>query len=122
VQALSLPYDPELHEGLPEELESRQGDRGDQEAAGRAPALRRPMSTELGRLRWRSRRGMRELDAVLLAFLDRSFEKLNDADKARYDALLNLPDPELYDYLVRRHEPQDKELARLVAIIRGGDD
>ena len=81
------------------------------------------MSTELGRLRWRSRRGMRELDAVLLAFLDRSFEKLNDADKARYDALLNLPDPELYDYLVRRHEPQDPELARLVAIIRGdGED
>ena len=65
---------------------------------------------------------MRELDAVLLAFLDRSFEKLSDADKSRYDALLNLPDPELYDYLVRRHAPDDPELARLIAIIRGDDD
>jgi antitoxin CptB len=80
------------------------------------------MTIDIGRLRWRSRRGMRELDAVLLPFLDGSFEKLSDADKARYDALLNLPDPELYDYLVRRHAPDDAELARLIALIRGGDD
>ncbi len=77
------------------------------------------MSLDLGRLRWRSRRGMRELDAILLSFLERSFENLNDADKALYDSLLDLPDPVLYDYLVRRHEPDDPELARLVSIIRG---
>ncbi|HEX6996469.1 MAG TPA: succinate dehydrogenase assembly factor 2 [Gammaproteobacteria bacterium] len=77
------------------------------------------MSIDVGRLRWRSRRGMRELDAMLLTFLERSFESLNDADKVLYDALLNLPDPELYDYLVRRNEPADPELARLVAVIRG---
>ena len=77
------------------------------------------MSADVGRLRWRSRRGMRELDAVLLAFLDRSFESLNEADKARYDALLDLPDPLLYDYLVRRHAPEDEQLARLIAVIRG---
>ena len=46
-------------------------------------------------------------------------ENLNDADKALYDSLLDLPDPVLYDYLVRRHEPDDPELARLVSIIRG---
>jgi len=62
---------------------------------------------------------MRELDAILLSFLERSFENLNDADKALYDSLLDLPDPVLYDYLVRRHEPDDPELARLVSIIRG---
>jgi antitoxin CptB len=62
---------------------------------------------------------MRELDAVLLAFLDHSFEKLSEADKARYDALLDLPDPVLYDYLVRRHVPEDDALARLIAVIRG---
>ena len=67
------------------------------------------MTPDIGRLRWRSRRGMRELDAVLLPFLEGAFEKLSDADKARYDALLNLPDPELYDYLVRRHAPDDAE-------------
>jgi len=77
------------------------------------------MSIDVGRLRWRSRRGMRELDVILLTFLERSFENLNDADKALYDSLLDLPDPELYDYLVRRHDPADPELARLVAIIRG---
>jgi antitoxin CptB len=70
------------------------------------------------RLRWRARRGMRELDAALLPFLEHTFDSLSDADKQRFDALLNLPDPELYDYLVRRHEPEDSDLVRLVDLIR----
>jgi len=65
---------------------------------------------------------MRELDAVLLPFVERELESLSEADKARFDALLNLSDPELYDYLLRRHVPQDRELARLVERIRGGVD
>lgn len=62
---------------------------------------------------------MRELDAILSTFLERELDGLSDEDKALYDSLLNLPDPELYDYLVRRHEPDDSDLARLVAVIRG---
>jgi len=77
------------------------------------------MSADIARLRWRCRRGMRELDAVLLAFVDDSFAALTDADKERFAGLLKLPDPELYGYLVRRHEPDDPELARLVDRLRG---
>ncbi len=61
---------------------------------------------------------MRELDAVLSPFVERELESLNDADKARFDALLNLSDPELYDYLLRRHEPEDRELTQLIERIR----
>ena len=77
------------------------------------------MSAELSRLRWRCRRGMRELDVLLLAFVDHSFESLSDPDKERFAALLSLPDPDLYGYLVRRHEPDDPELARLLDRVRG---
>ena len=73
---------------------------------------------EHDRLRWRCRRGMRELDAVLEAFLEHDFLALGADDKKRFEGLLNLPDPELYGYLVRRHEPDDPDTARLVARIR----
>ncbi|HEU4617690.1 MAG TPA: succinate dehydrogenase assembly factor 2 [Gammaproteobacteria bacterium] len=76
------------------------------------------MTPDTARLRWRCRRGMRELDAVLEAFLERDFLALADSDKRRFEALLDLTDPELYGYLVRRHEPDDPDTARLVSRIR----
>ncbi|HEX5420436.1 MAG TPA: succinate dehydrogenase assembly factor 2 [Gammaproteobacteria bacterium] len=76
------------------------------------------MADEYARLRWRCRRGMRELDAVLEAFLKHDFAGLDKADKHRFEALLDLPDPELHAYLVGRHEPRDPDAARLLARMR----
>ncbi|HEX7081895.1 MAG TPA: succinate dehydrogenase assembly factor 2 [Gammaproteobacteria bacterium] len=73
---------------------------------------------EAARVRWRCRRGMRELDSILLPFFDAEFARLPDADKARFAALLDLPDPELHAYLLRRHAPTDPELDRLLERIR----
>ena len=68
------------------------------------------------RLRWRCRRGMRELDAVLQSFLQTS--ALGDADIARFEAILELPDPELFAYLSGRSEPADRDIATLIERIR----
>ncbi|HEY7672041.1 MAG TPA: succinate dehydrogenase assembly factor 2 [Gammaproteobacteria bacterium] len=73
---------------------------------------------ELARVRWRCRRGMRELDGVLEAFLAGSFAALSTADKSRFAALLELPDPDLYAYLCGRMEPEDESSAALIARIR----
>ncbi len=73
---------------------------------------------ELARLRWRARRGMRELDAVLAGFLESSFRSLSPADRARMAAILDLPDPELHAYLVGRAVPQDPAFATLFRRIR----
>jgi antitoxin CptB len=70
------------------------------------------------RLRWRCRRGMRELDAVLQAFLRDCFDTLSEGDKLRFERILDLPDPELYAYLARRSEPSDAQDARLLELIR----
>lgn len=70
------------------------------------------------RLRWRCRRGMRELDRILEAFLERSWGELDAAEKARFAEFLELPDPDLHAYLVGRAEPADPELARLLRTIR----
>ncbi len=76
-------------------------------------------ATELARLRWRSRRGMRELDAVLAGFLDSEFAHLNAADRRRMAAILDLPDPELHAFLVGRAVPEDPGFADLIRRIRG---
>jgi antitoxin CptB len=75
-------------------------------------------NAELARLRWRCRRGMHELDSVLEDFLLRAFASLSHADKSRFEAILELPDPDLYAYLAGRREPQDPSSAALIARIR----
>ena len=57
------------------------------------------------RLRWRARRGLLENDLVLTRFLDRHEAALTDAQVAGLDALLDLPDNELLDLILRRVEP-----------------
>jgi len=70
------------------------------------------------RLRWRCRRGMRELDALLTNFLQSSYDSLADDDKVRFAALLELPDPDLHAYLVGRYDAPDAPLEQLLKRIR----
>jgi antitoxin CptB len=61
---------------------------------------------------------MRELDAVLSSFLQSAGPKLGEADLARFEAILELPDPELLAYLAGRSAPTDPDAARLIELIR----
>ncbi|HEX6997077.1 MAG TPA: succinate dehydrogenase assembly factor 2 [Gammaproteobacteria bacterium] len=76
------------------------------------------MTSPLARVRWRCRRGMRELDAVLFAFVDAAYGALSEHDKSAFERVLDLPDPELFAYVTGRREPADPDIARLVASIR----
>lgn len=71
----------------------------------------------LAELRWRSRRGTRELDLILLGFLSASFENLAPQDRHAYARLLDTPDPDLMTWLLGRAIPDDPEIARLVRAI-----
>jgi antitoxin CptB len=73
---------------------------------------------ELAKLRWRCRRGMRELDAILQSFLSGPGADLDAADLARFGQILELPDPELHAYLSGRSVPADVDTARLIELIR----
>ena len=76
------------------------------------------MSEELAKLRWRCRRGMRELDTILEGFLETGYRVLDAAEKARFAEILEYPDPDLHAYLVGKAEPPDPELDRLFQSIR----
>ena len=77
------------------------------------------------RLRWRCRRGMRELDGVLEGFLEREFDSLTSDEKSMFADILELTDPEVYAYLAQRRLPEDPALGlmfdRIRASIRPAD-
>lgn len=73
---------------------------------------------QLKRLRWRCRRGTRELDALLGGWLDAHAASLDEARCAAFDALLNQQDPVLWDWLMGHAEPQRADWCTIVADIR----
>ncbi|SDJ56718.1 succinate dehydrogenase assembly factor 2 [Microbulbifer yueqingensis] len=70
------------------------------------------------RLFWASRRGMLELDLVLLPFLENVYDTLDEADQQSYVKLLESEDQDLFAWFLRREDPADPELQRIVQIIR----
>lgn len=70
------------------------------------------------RLFWASRRGMLELDLVLLSFLENVYDTLDKADQRRYVKLLDEQDQDLFAWFLRREDPEDPQLLRIVQIIR----
>ncbi len=61
---------------------------------------------------------MREIDAVLQSFAESSLATLDGADLARFERILELPDPELFAYLTGRNAPADLDIARLIERVR----
>jgi succinate dehydrogenase flavin-adding protein (antitoxin of CptAB toxin-antitoxin module) len=61
---------------------------------------------------------MRELDALLLKFLDANATHLTDAETACFEAILELPDPTLHDYLLGRSASSDEPTLALIERIR----
>jgi antitoxin CptB len=73
---------------------------------------------ELSRLRWLCRRGMKELDVVMSRYLEQHYATASGAEQAHFRALLDMPDPELYDLLLGRSETSDAELALFIQLLR----
>lgn len=69
------------------------------------------------RVRWHSRRGMLELDVLLVPFAEHAFPKLSAEDQARYLALLECEDPDLFAWFMEHQVPQDADIARIVSMV-----
>jgi antitoxin CptB len=73
---------------------------------------------EIRRLRWRCRRGMKELDVVLERFAQHGLADAGEEERRALAELLALADPQLADYLLGGLTPAAPHLARLVEQIR----
>lgn len=69
------------------------------------------------RLYWHSRRGMWELDLLLIPFLEQCYGDLDEADQAAFRALILEEDQDLFGWLMRREWPEDPQLRRIVKMI-----
>ena len=69
---------------------------------------------DFARTRWRCRRGMKELDVLLMRWLEQSWP-VADANRRRaFEWLLEQPDPDLADWLIHGARPEDAGQAALV--------
>jgi antitoxin CptB len=76
------------------------------------------MSADVARLRWRCRRGMRELDQLLGQWLDARFAQADASAQRAFAELLEQPDPQLWDWLSGRQAPPRGDWQCIVDEIR----
>jgi antitoxin CptB len=73
-----------------------------------------------GRLVWRCRRGMKELDLVLTRYLQGRWQQADARERALFEQILDLPDPLLAAYLMGRETAPDPDLQHLVEQLGAG--
>ena len=71
------------------------------------------MAAELPILRWRCRRGMKELDILLTRYLDEGYGAASAEEQAAFQCLLDVQDPLIYAYCLGQ-ERAPEHLAALI--------
>ncbi|MBX9705047.1 MAG: succinate dehydrogenase assembly factor 2 [Gammaproteobacteria bacterium] len=74
-------------------------------------------SVKNDRLYWSCKRGMLELDLILIPFGRYKHPNLTPALQRQYSALLECTDRELYQWLIKHETPED-EMQAIVALVR----
>jgi antitoxin CptB len=74
---------------------------------------------ELAKLRWRCRRGMKELDLLLGRYVEERFCSASNADQQAFRQLLEAQDPVIFAYCLGGETPPEP-LAGLIGRITAG--
>lgn len=77
------------------------------------------MSADCARLRWRCRRGMRELDQLLGWWMDSRFSQADTDTRCAFAEFLEEQDPQLWDWFSGHESPPRSDWRRIVDEIRG---
>lgn len=78
-------------------------------------------SEKKAKLLWRCRRGMLELDIILLRFAKKNIDSMAEAQLTTFERLLNCTDPELFSWFMGHEKPTEKEFVELVESIKHQD-
>lgn len=74
--------------------------------------------SEISRLRWLCRRGMKELDVLMTGYLDNCYSQADQTDQQSFKTLLEMPDPDLFALLVGRENSLNENIDKLVKDLR----
>ena len=83
--------------------------------------MAKPVAKEqesITRLAWQCRRGMLELDLLLVGFLENGYAQLSSDSKQAFVELLDIVDTELLEYLMGRHVHKEAHIQHVIEAIR----
>ena len=73
---------------------------------------------KMKKLQWQCRRGMLELDVILIPFLEKHFCALEQESQLLFEELLNQADPDLYTWIMGYGECEQQSLRPIIKTIR----
>jgi antitoxin CptB len=74
--------------------------------------------SDIARLKWKCRRGMKELDLLLGRYLAERYPGAEAAEQGAFRELLEMQDPELFAFVTGRERPATEELCCVVDALR----
>ncbi|AHG76524.1 UPF0350 protein [Mannheimia varigena USDA-ARS-USMARC-1296] len=76
--------------------------------------------TEINRfkLEWECRRGMRELDKMIMPFYKNHFDDLNETQQQAFVEMLGYTDPELFRWVMLQVPAPTPEISELIELMR----
>jgi len=74
-------------------------------------------SVDLKKMYWHSRRGMLELDLLLVPFAEHKLSALNESQISDYERLLLEEDQDIYQWLVKKQQAPNVSLQNIIDII-----
>ena len=98
-------------------MSNQTNDSGQAQEVDKLSHLNEEERAEFNRLFWHSRRGMLELDVLLVPFLKEAYLELPAEDQKRFRDLLDVEDPDLFQWFLRNGQPENPDHARIVKII-----
>jgi len=79
-------------------------------------------SIELSKIKWRCRRGTKELDFLLLNYFNQKYTIADAEDKEAFLHLLEFQDPALIEFFADPKKIQDPEIQRIISEILGSNE
>lgn len=76
------------------------------------------MNEKVAKIRWRMRRGMLELDIIFEQFLKNHPDNYTDEECLLLESLLELPDPDLFSWLMGYESPTEPSLKTSIEYVQ----
>lgn len=69
------------------------------------------------KLLWRCRRGMKELDVLMVRYVEEAYFTVSGNQQKAFDALLLMQDPDLYSLIIGKTKHDDKDVMHVVTTL-----
>jgi antitoxin CptB len=66
------------------------------------------------RIKWACRRGMLELDVVIMPFFEERFDSLSEQEQKDFVSLLECDDPDLFNWVMKHGRSDNQQHAEMV--------